>query len=139
MSKLKRIIVNVKFEKPFKTAPKVTIIRPRPSSVGIVAREYFEAILMLNPRTTFEVNIDYMADMQAATASVCIQFCPCCSEPLAQWLTIMTAGFTPQGKIAPAIPLGLCPLCGVAFVARKTMQEFKERQTKRIIRPGVIH
>lgn len=139
MSKLKRIIVNIRFEQPFKTVPKVTIIRPRPSSVGVISCEGFVAVLMLHPRKTFEVNIDYMADMKEAVATVCIQFCPCCLEPLTQWLTIMTAGFTPQGKIGPAMPLGLCPLCGVAFVARKTMQEFKQGQTRRIIRPGGLH
>lgn len=139
MPKLKRVIVNVKFEKPFKTAPKVTIIRPRPSSVGVVECEYFQAILMLHPRKAFEVNIDYMANMEEATAVANIQFCPSCQEPIAQWLTIMTAGFTPQGKIGPALPLAICPLCGTAFVSRKVMQEFQQRQTKRIIRPGIVH
>ncbi len=133
------ITINVRFDSPFKEAPRVKILEPSNAAVGEITKDGFVLRTSVNPVKVSELSIKYTANFKEFSTVALLQFCPACYTPLKTWPEVRPAGFTHQGTVVPSLPMSFCPECGNVFVSRKNLKALsKEKESKIIIPAGVI-
>lgn len=134
-----KINIRVNFDIKFKEPPRVKIHVPNTAAIIEVQKEFFSLSTHVNPITTWDLKVEYQADFKPYNITIPLQFCPACFVPFSDWQEIHTAGFTPQGQVAPAIPIGFCPACGNTFISRKNLKFLQKGKESNIIIPtGIV-